>query len=206
VHAQIDFGIYSERREVMGADGGFLFVKVTSKKIYESFWFYHPILNPSCKAYRNSDCDIKSHNIHDHGSDEWLYGGYGTDCDFDINDLINFVNFCSSNQVSRHIINGKDIRDLTFQELIDSAECDYSLDVWSSQNYFSGTWYSCDEMSLVFNSIKTELQTRIPSSGGFLSGTNYTIPERIREQTIRSWGTKLSKMILSPCFSKETWT
>lgn len=198
----------------MGADGGFVYVQVTDAEAFRALtnWFSWRVLNSSCTSYEGTANDYREPDgPPDEGT--WIEGGMGTDCDYDLETLVELAAWCASKE-HPHVLDGNsDIRDYTFEELKSAllSDPDFDLWAWHERVYRPGAWWAWHTIGFIVADLQAFLQTQVPREDGFIHevsthpGYGQDVPPDFQNMTLREWGTRLNKLVVSH-FSEETWT
>ncbi len=183
----------------MGADGGLCWIKVLDRSAYKELtsWFSYSYLNSTAYAIKHSESC--SDLLFENPPGDWEEGAYGTDTEYDLDWLCEFVEWCKSTEFHQYDY----VRDWKLQHLIDSfltEPCGIenintnryaSLYGWN-ENYWDalGAFGEC----LVLHC------TPRNDSYKFDGPPN-------KEMTLREWGEKMSHAIDTESYmSEQTWT
>lgn len=194
----------------MGADGGLCWIKIKDRKTYNELtsWFSWSYLNRSAYAYRGEFAkEPEPDDIFLEG--DWEEGAYGTDTDYDLEWLLIFSEWCSSDELCQFDY----IRDWSFQTLIDSLltepigikniHIEYTDPYCWNENYYDclGALGEC----LLLHIESIENKDVVETEQG---GTAYAWPGPFdKEMTIKEWGKKMQESIfLMSYMSEQTWT
>jgi hypothetical protein len=181
----------------MGADGGICWIRITDRKAYEELtgWFNWRYVNTSAYAYGGQFAGPVPPPPG--GPDDWLEGGYGTDCEFAYEDLRHVIDWLASEEKSYDppFWEGWDIRDYTFDDLKLATQTDPEID--RNKGGRRGLPYHSQLRALgaVYDAVYDHLYWKGPD-----------VPEHLRGMALREWGKRLSKIIVGQVVYVETWT
>lgn len=200
----------------MGADGGIMWLRLrgdhTRTDLQDHVWFLWQMTNDQAYAYEG---EFSSYDDVTAPAGNWLEGGYGTDCTFDLTWLSEFVGYCTDEEAN-HPPSG-DPRDLTFRELEESLLTDPEFNLWKWSSYklpyygnFWDAWWKKRQWAPITESVVRKLKAEIPrETDGYLATPwpSQYVPERFLDMTVREWGRQLERIIIPYTeIHEETWT
>ena len=175
----------------MGADGGICWVALRDREVWRHLmgWASWRALNPHAWSYKVADIPETPASIAAY--EDYLEGGYGTDCDFSLREIIEMAESLQSSKEGDSWT--EHLRGHTFEELW--------LDILTAPPGFDLSAYDYGLRRLV-DLLKD--CWHLPDPGSEES----PVPEHLRSMTVGEWADALlCKAIYADTFDyEETWT
>jgi len=172
----------------MGADGGICWVKIRDRAAFNSLagWLFDMVENRSAYAYKGEYSGEPGLRP---TKGDWLEGAHGTDCDFDLSDMCNMIEWLTSDKPNWCPPCGReDPRDYTFEELKLALLTDPGEPLIRGNSRLSCEWWS--EMPVLVESFRFD-----------------AVPYDVFGGTLREWGEQLMAAVdIDSYYDEETWT